>query len=97
DDASRVASGMVGRAEIAVAAREQVPVVPVEALLEADGDRAAVFTLAGDGVTAHRIAVRIAWVRGDRVAVRDGLAGVRAVVTDGAAYLEDGARARVRP
>ena len=99
DSSAGVASGMVGHAEIAVAARARVPVVPVEALLEADGDRAAVYTLGDDGL-ARRVPVRVAWVRGDRVALRDvegGLAGVRAVVTDGAAYLEDGARARVRP
>ena len=33
----------------------------------------------------------------DRVAIASGLEGVAAVVTDGAAYLDDGAAVTVRP
>jgi hypothetical protein len=41
--------------------------------------------------------VRIAFLAGDRVAIASGLEGVAAVVTDGAAYLDDGAAVTVRP
>jgi hypothetical protein len=37
------------------------------------------------------VPVSIAFVRGGHAAVRAGLDGVTAVVTDGAAYLDDGA------
>ncbi|HEX8391050.1 MAG TPA: efflux RND transporter periplasmic adaptor subunit [Longimicrobium sp.] len=88
-----LASGLIGRVQIAPAARERLRMVPVEALLEADDDSATVFTLAPDG-RARRMPVRIAFLRGERAAVRGGLDGVAEVVTDGAAYLEDGAAVR---
>src|SRR2546426_60629 len=72
-------------------------VVPVDAVLEADGSRGTVFVLSADGKRAERRAVTIGFLDGDRVAVVAGLAGVRSVVTDGAAYLDDGAAVRVRP
>ncbi|HYW08021.1 MAG TPA: efflux RND transporter periplasmic adaptor subunit [Longimicrobium sp.] len=89
-----LASGLIGRVEIAPAARERLRLVPIEALLEADDDSATVYTLTPDGRRARRTPVRIAFLRGDRAAVRGGLDGVREVVTDGAAYLEDGAPVR---
>ena len=55
------------------------------------------FTLSADGTRAERRAVRIAFLAGDRVAVVSGLDGVRNVVTDGAAYLDDGSAVKVRP
>ena len=71
--------------------------MPIDAVLEADGSRATVFTLSADGTHAERRAVRIAFLAGDRVAVVSGLEGARSVVTDGAAYLDDGSAVRVRP
>ncbi|HKG95133.1 MAG TPA: efflux RND transporter periplasmic adaptor subunit [Gemmatimonadaceae bacterium] len=97
DDAAGLASGMVGRLEIEPARGERLPVVPVEALVEADGDQAAVFALSPDGRRARRVPVAVAFVRGGRVAVRRGLDGVSAVVTDGAPYLDDGSAVRVLP
>jgi len=74
-----------------------VALVPVEAVLEADGDRATVFALAPDGRHVGRKTVTVAFLVGDHVAVAAGLDGVRAVVTDGAPYLNDGSAVRVRP
>ena len=88
-----LASGLIGRVEIAPAARERLRLVPIEALLEADDDSATVFTVTPNG-RARRVPVRIAFLRGDRAAVSGGLDGVAEVVTGGAAYLEDGAPVR---
>ncbi|HEX7121586.1 MAG TPA: efflux RND transporter periplasmic adaptor subunit [Gemmatimonadaceae bacterium] len=92
-----LASGMMGHVEIHPSTRQAVALMPIDALLEADGDRGVVFVLAGDGARAERREVTIAFVVGDRVAVRDGLDGVREVITEGAAYLEDGQLVRRRP
>jgi RND family efflux transporter MFP subunit len=89
-----LASGLIGRVEIAPAARERLRLVPIEALLEADDDSATVYTLTPDGRRARRLPVRVAFLRGDRAAVSGGLDGVSEVVTGGAAFLEDGARVR---
>jgi RND family efflux transporter MFP subunit len=89
-----LASGLIGRVEIAPSARERLHMIPVEALLEADDDSATVFTVTADGRRARRVPVRVAFLRGDRAAVSGGLDGVAEVVTEGAAYLEDGAPVR---
>jgi membrane fusion protein, multidrug efflux system len=91
-----LSTGMIGRVEIATRGGEPLRAVPVEALLEADGDRATLYAIGPDG-RAKRVPVEVAFVRGDRATVRGGLAGVTQVVTDGAAYLNDGAAVRVMP
>lgn len=95
--ASRLASGLVGQVEIRPAATHKVAVIPIASLLEADGSHATVFAVSADGRRAERRAVTIAFLAGDRVAVTRGLEGVTTVVTDGAAYLDDGATLRIRP
>ncbi|MGH7580097.1 MAG: efflux RND transporter periplasmic adaptor subunit, partial [Gemmatimonadales bacterium] len=63
--------------------------------LEADGAEAAVFALSPDGKHAERRPVTIGFIEGGRAAVTAGLDGVSRVLTDGAAYLDDGAAVRV--
>jgi multidrug efflux system membrane fusion protein len=94
-EAQELPAGMVGRVELYPAAGAPTPVVPVEAVLEADGDRATVFTLSEDGARAERRSVAVALLDGGLVAVTKGLEGVGSVVTDGAAWLTDGDRVRV--
>jgi RND family efflux transporter MFP subunit len=94
---SELASGFVGTAEILPSDRTRAAVVPIESVIEADGDRGVVFTLSADGTTAERREVTIAFIDGDRVAVSGGLEGVSTVLTDGAAYLDDGAAVRIVP
>jgi RND family efflux transporter MFP subunit len=95
--ASRLASGLVGQVEIRPAATHRVALIPIESLLEADGSHATVFAVSADGRRAERRSVTIAFLTGDRVAVTSGLEGVTTVVTDGAAYLDDGTMLRIRP
>jgi multidrug efflux pump subunit AcrA (membrane-fusion protein) len=89
-----LATGLVGRAEIAVAGQSRLALVPIEAIVEADGDSGSVYVVARDQAgreRARRVPVSIAFVRGGHAAVRAGLDGLTSVVTDGAAYLDDGA------
>ena len=95
DDPVGLSTGMIGSASIAAAGKGSLPTIPVDALLEADGEQASVYVLAGD--RARRRAVRVATIQGDRVAVRQGLDGVSSVVVTGASYLNDGAAVRVLP
>ena len=91
DPTSRsLGSGLVGTVEIAPAGASAMRLVPVQALAEADGDSATVFTLDDDGRTARRRSVRVAFVRDGRAALAAGLDGATHVVTDGVAYLRDG-------
>ncbi len=93
--AAELASGLVGAVEIRPRAVGALPVVPVESVLEADGGSAVVYVLAPGGRRVERRAVAIAFQAGERVAVRSGLEGATAVVTDGAGRLSPGDRVEV--
>jgi hypothetical protein len=71
--------------------------VPIEAILEADGAQATVYALSSDGSRAERRRVTVAFIDGNRVAVARGLEGVTTVLTDGAAYVDEGVVVRVTP
>jgi RND family efflux transporter MFP subunit len=94
---ARFVSGLV--AKIALAPRgaqvAAAPVVPLRALLEADGDRAHVFVVDPQRLTAARVAIRTGRISGEQVEVLDGLALGQQVVVDGAAFLEDGESVRL--
>ncbi|HUP52751.1 MAG TPA: efflux RND transporter periplasmic adaptor subunit [Longimicrobiales bacterium] len=94
-DADELPAGLVGRVSITPRSGAPTAVVPIEAVLEADGDGAIVYALSADGLRAERRSVTLALLDGARVAVADGLEGVSEIVTDGAAWLEDGATVRV--
>ena len=86
--------GLVAKVVIADQDTTSVPVVPVTALLEADGRAALVFVLA-DGGHAKRVAVQTGRLLGDRVEIVAGLAAGDRVVTEGAAWLDDNDAVRV--
>lgn len=96
-EAHGLVAGLVGRVEIRPAAGAPASLVPVEAVLEAEAGHATVFALSADRTHAERRRVAVAFIDGGRVAVTSGLQGARAVVTDGAAYLDDGSAVRVTP
>ncbi|HEX5634261.1 MAG TPA: efflux RND transporter periplasmic adaptor subunit, partial [Gemmatimonadales bacterium] len=96
-NAGELPTGLVGTAAIRTTGGERVRVVPTEALVEADGLEGTMFVLAGDSATAERRKVTIAFVHPTQVGVASGLDGARAVVTDGAPYLEDGEKVTVLP
>lgn len=83
-------SGLVTRLRLdpAGAGTPALPHAPIAALIEADGDRAAVFVLE-QGIARLR-PVRVAFIAPETVAIREGLTAGETVITDGALYLEDG-------
>jgi multidrug efflux system membrane fusion protein len=92
-----LASGLVAAVEIRPAADQSVALVPAESVLEADGTNGVVYTLAADGRSAVRRHVTIAFLSGDRVAIASGLDGAKRIITEGAAYLDDGSAVEVLP
>jgi membrane fusion protein, multidrug efflux system len=95
EHAATLAAGLVGQAELHPRGGAAARLVPIESVLEADGDGATVYTLAADGKHAERRRVTVAFIDGARVAVSGGLGGATSVVTDGAAYLQDGSAVTV--
>ncbi len=69
--------------------------VPVSALVDGEGDSAAVYIV--DGTRAKRVPVRVSYFSEDRVALASGLEHQAAVIDSGASRLSDGALLRVEP
>lgn len=90
----RFVQGLVAKVVITDADAGEVAVVPVAALLEADGRAAQVFVVAEGGV-ARRVAVQTGRLLGERVEVVSGLSPGDRVVTEGAAWLDDNDSVRV--
>lgn len=93
-EGERFVQGLVAKVVIADEDKKNVPVVPLTALLEADGREALVFVVA-DGGHAKRVSVRTGRLLGDRVEIVTGLAAGDRVVTEGAAWLDDNDAVRV--
>ncbi|HEY0972890.1 MAG TPA: efflux RND transporter periplasmic adaptor subunit [Solimonas sp.] len=92
-----LASGLIGRAEIAAtgAGDAQLDYVPLSALVEGNADATLLFLYDAKTQTVQGQRVAVAFVTEHRAALREPLPAGSQVVTDGAPYLDDGARARV--
>lgn len=86
--------GLVAKVVIADEGAAGVSVVPVTALLEADGRAALVFVVAESG-HARRVAVQTGRLLGERIEIVTGLSPGDRVVTEGAAWLDDNDAVRV--
>lgn len=95
--AADLTAGLVGQVEIRPSNGAPTTLIPIEAILEADGAQATVYALSADGTRAERRRVTVAFIDGDRVAVSRGLEGAAAVLTEGAAYVDEGSVVRVTP
>lgn len=94
---TRLRSGLVARLALTPAsasAAERVQ-VPIAAILEGEHQRASVFVFDAATSSVHRQPVEVAFIDGDRVALTSGLQAGALVVTDGAAYVEDGKKVRL--
>ncbi len=91
----RFVSGFVARTEIEPRLTESFTMIPIEALVEADGRNGFVFSPDAVRQTVKKIPVVIGEVFGAEIAVTGGLEGVDEVVTDGAPYLSDGSGIRI--
>jgi len=97
-DGARFARGLVAKVEIALQGASGATaqtLVPVTALVEADGPVATVYVLdPAEGVVRRR-EVTLGPIVGERVVVVTGLEPGEQVVTDGATWLSDGRAVRV--
>jgi RND family efflux transporter MFP subunit len=98
-DGARFARGLVARISLAIgdgsgtASRQTV--VPVAALVEAQGSTATVYVFDTGAGVARRREVTVGPIAGDRVVIMKGLATGEQVITDGAAWLTDGKPVRL--
>jgi RND family efflux transporter MFP subunit len=91
---ARFARGLVAKVTLPLARLPDVApnatVVPITAIVEADGQRAIVYVLDRDKNVARRMDVTLGPLLGEQVIVTAGLITGESVITDGAAWLTDG-------
>jgi membrane fusion protein, multidrug efflux system len=92
---ARFVQGLVAKVALSPQATGTVKVIPVQALVEANDKEAGVFVLDPSRQTVHRISIEIGRMNGGLIEVLDGLPTGAEVVTDGAAFLENGEAVRV--
>ncbi len=97
-DGARFARGLVAKVTLAVRDATQAAsqtVVPLTAIVEANGNEAIVYVLDPRRSVALRRQVTVGSITGDRVVIAAGLEAGELVVSDGAAWLTDGKPVRV--
>lgn len=96
-DGLALASGLIGRAEIAAggAGAAELDYVPLGALVEGSGDRMLLFLHDAQTGRVQARHVAVAFITENRAALREPLPPGSHVVVDGAPYLDDGACVRV--
>jgi membrane fusion protein, multidrug efflux system len=94
EEGRKMAAGFVGRVTIEPSVRESFYIIPVDSIVEGEGDQGIVFTVKED--RAIRLKIKVAHIFPETAAVRMGLEGVKKVVTNGAAYLRDGSRVDIK-
>lgn len=95
---ARFARGLVAKVAIklaAVAGDTERTVVPLTAVVEANGASATIYVLDATAGVARRRQVTVGAIVGERVIVIAGLEPGEQVITDGAAWLTDGRAVRV--
>jgi RND family efflux transporter MFP subunit len=94
---SRFVQGLVAKVTLTPHGAANGPIIPVQALLEANDREAGVFVLDPAQHVVHRVTVQIGRMHQGDVEIRGGLAANAQVVIDGAAFLDNGDTVRVAP
>ena len=90
----RFAPGLFAEVDIIPSKSRPYTMIPVEAIVEGDGQLAFVFALQADGVSVKKMPVQVAFIEGNQAVIASGLEGVTEVVTSGAPYLSEKKKVR---
>lgn len=93
DRGMKLAAGFVAKVRIEPSETENFFVIPVDAIVEGEGDDGVVFTVKDN--KAVQVKIKVAHIFPETVAVSAGLKNITSVVTSGAAYLTEGAPVKV--
>jgi RND family efflux transporter MFP subunit len=93
--AAHFVQGLVAKVALSGNSHGVVQVIPLQALVEANDKEAGIFIVDPASKTVRRITIQIGRMSGARIEVLDGLPPGAQVVTDGAAFLENGDAVRV--
>jgi len=91
----KLISGFVAKAEISSAKGPSSLAIPIEALIEADQNKAYIYTLNPDSQSVTKKAIKIGSIFGNDVAIISGLEEGTQIVTKGANFLSDKSKVKV--
>jgi membrane fusion protein, multidrug efflux system len=89
----KMATGLFGNAQITPSILQKHTSIPIEAVVEGNGDDAFVYVVA-DG-KARKMPIKLVGIDNTKAFVGTGLAGITQVITDGSAYLVEGSKVKV--
>jgi RND family efflux transporter MFP subunit len=89
----KLAVGMFAKAIIETNSKSSLPVIPYEALIEADGDKAMVFVPVKDKV--KRIPVSIESFNNNNVIIKSGLEQYNEIITSNSAFLNENSTIKI--
>jgi len=90
----RLATGFIADVELFPSKKETFIMVPVEAVVEADGQTGYVYSVT-ESMTVKKNKIEIVTIIGSKAAIRGDLYGIKEIVTEGAAYLRDGEKVKI--
>jgi RND family efflux transporter MFP subunit len=91
----KLATGMVAKVQVTPSQKVAAIFVPIEALVEADGDKAFVYVLNKNKQTVKKTAVHIAGIYNNLVGISSGLQENATIVTEGNNYLTESSKVKV--
>ncbi|GAB3564698.1 efflux RND transporter periplasmic adaptor subunit [Spirosoma luteolum] len=94
--AARVAPGLFARVTLMPAQQRSYEVVPVEAIVEGNGNSGFVYVVTSDKKHVRKVPVQIGYIDGSNVLLTGGLAGQKTVVTAGSAFLTENATVQLQ-
>lgn len=91
----KFASGLFATVKLNSSVHQELTVIPIEALAEADGKTGSVYLLNSDETSVTKKQVHIASVEKDKVVISSGLETVNNVITDGMSYLTENSKVKL--
>ncbi|MDO1446224.1 efflux RND transporter periplasmic adaptor subunit [Rhodocytophaga aerolata] len=91
----KLATGMVAKVQILPSQKVAAVIVPIEALIEADGEKGFVYVLSDDKQTVTKTAVTLAGIYDNQVGISSGLEENTTIVTEGNNYLTESSKVKV--
>jgi RND family efflux transporter MFP subunit len=91
----KLATGLVAKVQIIPSQTLAAVLVPIEALVEADGDKAYIYVLNNDKQTVKKTAVQIAGIYDNLIGISGGLQENAIIVTEGNNYLTESSKVKV--
>jgi len=89
----KLAVGMFAKASIQTNSKSSLPIIPYEALIEANGDKAMIFVPVNDKV--KRIPVSIESFNNDNVIVKSGLENYNEIISSNSAFLNENSTIKI--